>query len=98
MSELAEEEVPASGGGSSSSAPEFETTERIYFDLLLDRANNLESKKLGLAEEEAKFYEGPLELQGSHVKLLEWSDAEKAKEIKVLEKTYKDVRNMNSKE
>jgi hypothetical protein len=70
MSDLAEEEMPASGGGSSSSAPEFETTEKICFDLLLDKANNLESKKLGLAEEEAKFYERPLGLQDPYVKLL----------------------------
>jgi hypothetical protein len=46
--------MPVSGGGSSSSAPEFETTKKLCFDLLLDKANNLESKELGLAEEEAK--------------------------------------------
>jgi hypothetical protein len=41
--------VFVSGGGSSSSAPGFETTEKICFmDLLLDQVNNLESKKLGL--------------------------------------------------
>jgi hypothetical protein len=64
----------------------------------LDKANNLESKKLGLAEEEAKFYERSLGLQDSYVKLLEWSDAEKAKKIKVLEKKYQDVLDLNSKE
>jgi hypothetical protein len=75
--------MPVSGGGSSSSAPEFETTKEICFDLLLD---NWKSKELGLAEEKAKFYERPLELQDSYVKLLEWSDAAKAKKIEVLEK------------
>jgi hypothetical protein len=72
----------------------------MCFDLLLDKANNLESKKLRLAEEEAKFYERPLGLQDSYVKLLEWSDAEKAKKIKVLEKKkkYQDVLDLNSKE
>jgi hypothetical protein len=48
--DLSEEEVPASGsssGGSSSPAPSWtETTKKICFDLLLDRINNLESKKL----------------------------------------------------
>ena len=87
--------MPASGGGSSSSAPEFETTEKICFDLLL---GNWESKELGLAEEKAKFYERPLGLQDSYVKLLEWSDAAKAKKIEVLEKKYQDVLDLNSKE
>jgi hypothetical protein len=55
--------MPVSGGGSSSPAPEFETTKKICFGLLLDKINNWESKKLGLAKEKAKFYEGPLGLQ-----------------------------------
>ena len=88
MTDLTEEEMPVSCGGSSSSAPEFETTEELCFDLLLDKANNLESKELGLAEEEAKFYERSLGLQDSYVTLLEWSDAEKAKKNEVLEKEY----------
>ena len=72
--------MPASGGGSSSPAPSWtETTKKICFDLLLDRVNNLESKKLGLAEERAEFAE-------RHVKLWERSNAEKAKKIEVLEK------------
>jgi hypothetical protein len=83
VTDLTEEEMPVSGGGSSSSAPEFETTKKICFDLLLD---NWESKELGLAEEKAKFYERPLGLQDSYVKLLEWSDARQAKKIEVLEK------------
>jgi hypothetical protein len=91
MTDLTEEEVLVSCGGSSSSAPEFETTEELCFDLLLDKANNLESKELGLAEEEAKFYERSLVLQDSYVTLLEWSDAEKAKKNEVLEKKYQDV-------
>jgi hypothetical protein len=33
------------------------TIKKICFDLLLDRINNLESKKLGLAEERAEFAE-----------------------------------------
>ena len=78
--DLAEEEMPASSGGSSSPAPSWtETTKKICFDLLLDRINNLESKKLGLAEERAEFAE-------RHVKLWERSNAEKAKKIEVLEK------------
>jgi hypothetical protein len=81
---LAEGEMPVSvsGGGSSSSAPEFETTKKICFDLLLDKANNLESKQLGLAEELG----------------LERSGAEKAKEIEVLEKKYQDVLDLNYEE
>jgi hypothetical protein len=85
VTDLTEEEMPVSGGGSSSSAPEFETTKKICFDLLL---GNWESKELGLAaEEKAKlFYARYLGLQDSYVKLLEWSDAAKAKKIEVLEK------------
>jgi hypothetical protein len=83
--------MPVSSGGSSSSAPEFETTKKICSDLLLDKVNNLESKKLGLAEEKAMFYERSLGLKDAYVKPLEWSDAEKAKEIEVLEKKYEDV-------
>jgi hypothetical protein len=64
-------DLAVSGGGSSSSAPEFETTKKICFDLLLD---NWKSKELGLAEEEkAKFYGRSLGLQDSYVKQLEWS-------------------------
>ena len=89
--------MPASSGGSSSPAPSWtETTKKICFDLLLDRINNLESKKLGLAEERAEFAE-------RHVKLLERSNAEKAKKIEVLEKEnevlerkYEDVLDLNS--
>jgi hypothetical protein len=92
VTDLTEEGMPVSGGGSSSSAPEFETTKKICFHLLLDKINNWESKKLGLlAEEKARFYERSLGLQDPYVKLLEWSDAEKAKEIEVLEKKYQDV-------
>jgi hypothetical protein len=75
--DFAEEGMPVAGGGSSSSAPEFETTKKLCFDLLWDKVNNLESKELGLAAEEAKFYERSLGLQDSYVKLLEWADAEK---------------------
>jgi hypothetical protein len=101
MTDLTEEEMPVSGGGSSLSAPEFETTKKLCFDLLLDKkANNLESKeRLGLAEEEARFYERPLELQDTYVKLQERSDAEKkAKKTEVLEKKYQDVLDLNRKE
>ena len=87
-----------SGGGSSSPAPEFETTKKICFVLLLDKVNNLESKKLGLAEERAEFAE-------RHVKLWERSNAEKAKKIEVLEKKnevlekkYQDVLDLNTRE
>jgi hypothetical protein len=77
---------------------------RLYFERSalicswLDRANNLESKKLGLAEERADFAE-------RHVKFLERSNAEKAKKIEVLEKEtevlekkYEGVLALNSKE
>jgi hypothetical protein len=98
--DLAEEEMPASSGGSSSPAPSWaETTiKKICFDLLLDRVNNLESKKLRLAEERAEFAE-------RHVKLWERSNAEKAKKIEVLEKKnevlekkYQDVLDLNTRE
>jgi hypothetical protein len=36
--DFAEEEMSVSGGGSSSSAPEFETTKELCFDLLLGKA------------------------------------------------------------
>ena len=72
-----EEEMPVSGGGSSSSAPEF------CRDLLL---GIWKSKELWIAEEKAGFYERCLGLHDSYVKLLEWSDAAKAKKIEVLEK------------
>jgi hypothetical protein len=98
---FAQEEMPVpgvSGGGSSSPAPEFETTKKICFDLLLDKINNCESKKHELAEERAGFYE-------RRVKLLERSNAEKAKEIEVLEKKnevlekkHEDVLDLNRKE
>jgi hypothetical protein len=39
-----------------------------------------------------------LGLQDSYVKLLEWSDAEKAKQIEVLEKKCQDVLDLNRKE
>jgi hypothetical protein len=58
----------------------------------------LESKKLGLAEERAEFAE-------RHVKLWERSNAEKAKELEVLEKKnevlekkYQDVLDLNMRE
>jgi hypothetical protein len=70
--------MPVSGGGSSLSAT---NTQLFVGELLKSQANlaRLEPKKLGLAEEAARFYE-------RHVKLLERSNAEKAKETEVLEK------------
>ena len=94
--EMPEEEMPVSGGGSSSSAPEF------CRDLLL---GNWKSKELWIAEEKARFYERSLGLQGSYVKQLEWSDARQVKKIEVLEKEnevlkrkYQDVLDLNTKE
>ena len=94
--DLAEEEMPVSGGGSSSSAPEF------CRDLLL---GIWKSKELWIAEEKARFYERPLGLHDSYVKLLEWSDARQVKKIEVLEKEnevlkkkYQGVLDLNMKE
>jgi hypothetical protein len=53
----------------------------------------------------AAFYERSLGLQDAHLKFLEWSDAEKAKKIEVLEKEkeelekkYQDVLDDNKKQ
>jgi hypothetical protein len=66
---------------------------------------HFEAGELELAEENATFYERPLGLQDEYVKFLEWSDAEKAKKIEVLEKEkeelekkYHDVLDLNTRE
>jgi hypothetical protein len=94
-----EEEVPVSGGGSSSSAP---SAPEFCRDLLLD---NWKSKELWIAKEKVRFYERPVGLQDSYVKLLGWSDARQIKKIEVLEKEnevlkkkYQDVLDLNMKE
>jgi hypothetical protein len=62
MTDLTEEEMPASGGGSSSSAT---NTQLLVAELLKSQTNlsSLGSKKLGLVEEAARFYERPLGLR-----------------------------------
>jgi hypothetical protein len=96
MTDLTEEEMPVSCGGSSSSAPEF------CRDLLLDI---WKSKELWIAEEKARFYERCLGLQDSYVNFLQWNDARQVKKIEALEtdnevlkKKYQDVLDLNSKE
>jgi hypothetical protein len=69
-----EEEMPASGGGSSLPAPSWldgwaETTKEICFDLLLNIINHRES--------ELEFRKTAAELAEGHVKLLEGFNTEK---------------------
>jgi hypothetical protein len=72
--DLTEEEMPVSGGGSSSSAT---NTQLLVAELLKSQTNlaRLESKKLGLAEEAARFYGGSLGLHDAHAEDLEKSQA-----------------------
>jgi hypothetical protein len=77
--DLAEEEMPTSSGGS------WKRSGELLFALLEEKQKrHFEAGKLELAEEKATFYERPLGLQDAYVKFLEWSDAEKAKKIEVL--------------
>ena len=84
--DLAEEEVPTSSGGS------WKRSGELLFALLEEKQErHFEAGKLELAEEKSRGYERFLGLQDEYVKFLEWSDAEKAKEIEVLEKKYQDL-------
>ena len=67
--------MPASSGGSSSSASNTPAS-RTRFELLLEaqkKVSHLEAEKLALAEENATFYERPLGLHDAYVEYLEWS-------------------------
>ena len=98
--DLAEEEVPTSSGGS------WKRSGELLFALLEEKQKrHFEAGELELAEENATFYERPLGLQDAYVKFLEWSDAEKAKKIEVLgkekeelKKQYQDVLDDNKKD
>jgi hypothetical protein len=100
--DFAEEEMPASSGGSSSSASNTQNLRNSTAALLEATKNvtRLEAQKLELAEEAATFYRRSLGLHGAYVEYLEWSDAEKTKRIRVLEKqyAYQDVCDLNTKE
>jgi hypothetical protein len=91
--DLAEEEMPASRGGS------WKRSGELMFALLEEKQKgHFEAEKLELAEEKAAFYERPLGLQGAYVKFLEWGDAEKAEKIEVLEKEKEELLDLNKKE
>ena len=97
--DLAEEEMTSSGGS-------WERSGELLFALLEEKQErHFEAGKLELAEEKSRGYERFLGLQDEYVKFLEWSDAEKAKKIEVLEKEkeelekkYQDVLDLNGKE
>ena len=103
MTDLTEEEMPVSGGGSSCT---WKRSGELLFALLEEKQErHFEAGKLELAEEKSRGYERPLGLQDAYVKFLEWSDAEKAKKIEVLEKEkeelgkqYQDVLDDNKKD
>ena len=103
MTDLTEEEMPVSGGGSSCT---WKRSGELLFALLEEKQKrHFEAGELELAEENATFYERPLGLQDAYVKFLEWSDAEKAKKIEVLgkekeelKKQYQDVLDDNKKD
>jgi hypothetical protein len=97
---IEEEEMPVSGGGS------WKRSGELLFALLKEKQErHFEAGKLELAEEKSRGYERLLGLQDEYVKSLEWSDAEKAKKIEVLEKEkeelekkYQDVLDDNRKD
>ena len=103
MTDLTEEEMPVSGGGSSCT---WKRSGELVFALLEEKQKaHFEAEKLALAEEAATFYktgcervQRTLELQSRYTKYLEWVESEKTKRIEVLEKKYQDVLDLNSKE
>ena len=103
MTDLTEEEMPVSGGGSSYT---WERSGELVFALLEEKQKvHFEAEKRALAEEAERFYksccertERMLELQSRYMKYLEWAESEKTKRIEVLEKKYQDVFEENSKE
>ena len=103
MTDLTEEEMPVSGGGSSCT---WKRSGELVFALLEEKQKvHFEAEKRALAEEAERFYksccertERMLELQSRYMKYLEWAESEKTKRIEVLEKKYQDVLDLNSKE
>ena len=96
MTDLTEEEMPVSGGGSSCT---WKRSGDLMFALLEEKQKgHFEAEKLALAEEAARFYKRGCELQNKYMEYLEWADAEKTKKIEVLEKKYQDVLDLNRKE
>jgi hypothetical protein len=100
MADLAEEEMPVSGGGSSLSASNTQNLRNSTAALLEAQKNvtRLEAQKLALAEEAATFYKRSLGLNDTYMEYLEWADAEKKKRTEVLETKYQDVLDLNIKE
>ena len=103
MTDLTEEEMPVSGGGSSCT---WKRSGELVFALLEEKQKaHFEAEKRALAEEAERFYksccertERMLELQSRYTKYLEWAESEKKKRIEVLEKKYQDVLDLNGKE
>jgi len=103
MTDLTEEEMPVSGGGSSCT---WKRSGELVFALLEEKQKvHFEAEKRALAEEAERFYksccertERMLELQSRYMKYLEWAESEKTKRIEVLEKKYQDVLDLNGKE
>jgi hypothetical protein len=96
MTDLTEEEMPVSGGGSSCT---WKRSGELMFALLEEKQEvHFEAEKLALAEETATSCnkralgdnERALELQNTYMEYLEWADAEKTKRIEVLEKKYRE--------
>jgi hypothetical protein len=86
--DLAEEEMPTSSGGSWK-----RSCEHLFALLEEKQKRHFEAGELELAEGNATFYVRSLRLQDAYVKFLEWSDAEKAKKIEVLEKEKEELKN-----
>jgi hypothetical protein len=92
-----EEEIPVSSTGSSSSAPvDMHQANNLLIDSLL--LNHTDTFKLRQAEEKARFYERPLDLQGMYVAILEWREKVLEKKNEVLEKQSQEWRDLNTKE
>jgi hypothetical protein len=103
MTDLAEEEMPVSGGGSSCT---WKRSGELMFALLEEKQKvHFAAEKLALAEEAATFYERGcertqriLELHSRYMKYLEWGDAEKTKRIEVLKRENQELLDLNMKE
>jgi hypothetical protein len=81
MTDLTEEEMPVSGGGSSSSATNTQNPRNSTAALLEAEKDvtRLEAQKLALAEEAATSYRRSVELQNTYMEYQEWADAGETK-------------------
>jgi hypothetical protein len=103
MTDLTEEKMPVSGGGSSCT---WKRSGELVFALLEEKQKvHFEAEKRALAEEKSRGYERflerterMLELQSRYMKYLEWAESERKKRIEVLEKKYQDVLDLYCKE